>query len=137
LEGAELRSGARASRGAPGGFTLLEVLVAVAVLALALVSLLGLHVRDLALIGRDQRVTEATFLAQVLMTEAEIERFPALGGTSGDFAELFPDRYPDLRWEREVLPTPLPDLREIRVRVFRGDQESGDDVTLTYYVTRR
>ena len=30
------------------GFTLLEVLVAVAVLGLALVSLLGLHVRNLA-----------------------------------------------------------------------------------------
>jgi general secretion pathway protein I len=119
------------------GFTLLEVLVAVAVLGLALVSLLGLHVRDLALIARDQRVTEATLLARALMTEAEVEPFPDLGLTSGDFEDRYPDEFPGLRWEREVLPTPVPDVREVRVRVFRGDEESGDDVTLSYYLRRR
>jgi len=36
-----------------------------------------------------------------------------------------------------VLTTPVPEVREVRVRVFRGEQESGDDVTLTYYVRRR
>ena len=119
------------------GFTLLEVLVAVAVLALALVSLLGLHVRNLALIDRDQRVTEATLLARALMTEAEVEAFPAIGRASGDFAERYPGRYPDLRWDREVVPTPLADVREVRVRVSRGEEESGDDVTLAYYIRRR
>ena len=119
------------------GFTLLEVLVAVAVLALALISLLGLHVRNIDLIGRDQRITEATFLARTVMTEAEIERFPELGRTEGDFADWYPDRFSGVRWEREVVPTPLPDLREIRVRVFRNDLESGDDVTLVYYAVRR
>ena len=58
------------------GFTLLEVLVAVAVLGLGLVSLLGLHVRNLALLERDQRITDATLLARALMTEVEVEPFP-------------------------------------------------------------
>jgi general secretion pathway protein I len=120
-----------------GGFTLLEVLVAVAVLGLALVSLLGLHVRNIDLIARDQRVTEATLLARALMTEVEAGPFPDLGAESGDFEVDYPDRYPDLRWEREVGTTPVPNVREVRVRVFRGEQESGDDVTLTYYVRRR
>lgn len=119
------------------GFTLLEVLVAVAVLALALVSLLGLQVRNLALLARDQRVTDATLLARDLMTQAEIEPLPDLGVTSGDFEERYPDRYPGLRWEREVLPTPLADLREVRVRVFRDELGSGDDVALTYFARRR
>jgi len=119
------------------GFTLLEVLVAVAVLGLALVSLLGLHVRNLALIERDRRVTEATLLARALMTEAEVEAFPAIGVTSGDFEDRYPHRHPDLRWEREVLPTPLADLREVSVRVFYGEGKSGDDVTLVYYLRRR
>lgn len=119
------------------GFTLLEVLVAVAVLGLALVSLLGLHVRNIDLIARDQRVTEATLLARALMTEVETGPFPDLGATDGDFELDYPDRYPDLRWEREVLTTPIPNVREVRVRVFRGEEESGDDVTLTYYVRRR
>jgi len=119
------------------GFTLLEVLVAVAVLGLGLVSLLGLHVRNIDLIARDQRVTEATMLARGLMAQVDAEPFPSLGLTDGDFEDDYPARYPELRWEREVLTTPVPDVREVRVRVFRGEQESGDDVTLTYYVRRR
>lgn len=126
----------RARRGSRG-FTLLEVLVAVAVLGLALVSLLSLHVRNIDLIGRDQRITEATLLARALMSEVESGPFPDLGVESGDFEVDYPERYPDLRWEREVTPTPVPNVREVRVRVFRGEEESGDDVTLTYYVRRR
>jgi general secretion pathway protein I len=129
---------AGAWRGATsGGFTLLEVLVAVAVLGLGLVSLLGLHVRDLALIERAQRITDGTLLARALMTEAEVEPFPDIGLTNGDFEDRYPGQFPDLRWEREVTQTPVPDVREIRVRVFRGEQESGDDVSLSYYLRRR
>ena len=129
---------ARASRSrGRAGFTLLEVLVAVAVLGLALVSLLGLHVRDLALLERAQRITDGTLLARALMTEAEVEPFPDIGLTSGDFEERYPGQFPSLRWEREVTPTPVPDVREIRIRVFHGEQESGDDVSLSYYLRRR
>ncbi len=119
------------------GFTLLEVLVAVAVLGLALVSLLGLHVHNIDLIDRDQRVTEATLLARALMTQVEAGPFPDLGTSEGDFELDYPERYPDLRWEQEVLPSPVPMIREVRIRVFRGERESGDDVTLTYYMRRR
>jgi general secretion pathway protein I len=119
------------------GFTLLEVLVAVAVLGLALVSLLGLHVRNLALLERDQRITDGTLLARALMTEAEIEPFPDVGLTNGDFEDRYPERFPGVRWEREVLPSPVPDVREVHVRVFRGEEESGDDVNLSYYLRRR
>ena len=118
-------------------FAQLDVLVCVAVFGFALESFLGLHVRNIDLIARDERVTAATLLARALMTEVEIGPFPDLGATDGDFELDYPDRYPDLRWEREVLTTPVPNVREVRVRVFRGEQESGDDVTLTYYVRRR
>jgi general secretion pathway protein I len=119
------------------GFTLLEVLVAVAVLGLALVSLLALHVRNIDLIARDQRVTEATLLARDIMTDVEAGPYPDLGLTEGDFEDDYPDRYPGVRWEREVTPTEIPSVREVRVRVFRGEAESGDDVTLIYYVRRK
>jgi general secretion pathway protein I len=124
-------------RGSARGFTLLEVLVAVAVLGLALVSLLGLHVRNIDLIARDARITEATMLARGLMAEVDAGPFPELGLSDGDFELDYPERYPGVRWEREVVTTPVPDVREVRVRVFRGEEESGDDVTLTYYVRRR
>jgi len=120
------------------GFTLLEVLVAVAVLGLALVSLLGLHVGDIDLIARDQRVTEATMLARGLMAEIDADTtLPELGTTEGDFEEEYPGLYPGVRWEREVSTFEVPTIREVRVRVFRGDEESGDDVTLTYYMRQR
>jgi general secretion pathway protein I len=131
MDGASARAPGRAA-----GFTLLEVLVAVAVLGLALVSLLGLHVRNIDLIGRDQRVTEATLLARALMTGIATAPFPELGASAGDFELDYPDRYPDVRWEQEVLTTPFPGLREVRVRVFRSERESGDDVSLTYYMRR-
>jgi general secretion pathway protein I len=119
------------------GFTLLEVLVAVAVLGLALVSLLGLHVRNIDLIARDQRITEATMLARGLMAEIDADpKLPDLGTTEGDFEDQYPGLYPGVRWEREVSTFELPTIREVRVRVFRGDEESGDDVTLTYYVVQ-
>lgn len=129
--GAETTRAARAT----AGFTLLEVLVAVTILGVALVSLLGLHVSNLARLDSDQRISEATLLAQALMTELDVGPPPDLGVERGDFEERYPDRYPTLGWEREVLTSPLPTLREIRVRVFRGDGAvaADDDVTLTYY----
>lgn len=123
--------------GEAAGFTLLEVLVAVAVLGLALVSLLALHVRNIDLVARDTRITEATLLARGLMAEIDAGPFPDLGLAEGDFDEEYPNRYPGVRWEREVATTPVPDVREVRVRVFHGEEASGDDVTLTYYVRRR
>lgn len=117
------------------GFTLLEVLVAVTILGVGLVSLLGLHVGNLARLDEDQRITEATLLAQGLMTEIEVGPPPALGVEQGDFEDTYPERYPHHGWEREILTTPLPDLREIRVRVYRGDgaTPAPDDVSLVYY----
>jgi prepilin-type N-terminal cleavage/methylation domain-containing protein len=121
--------------GRSAGFTLLEVLVAVAILGVGLISLLGLHVRNLALLARDQRVTESTLLAQGLMAEVEVGGLASLGSERGTFEEQYPGRYPDLGWEREVLPTPLGDLHEVHVRVFQGDgtAPSAADVTLVYY----
>ena len=55
-------------RAAGRGFTLLEVLVAMAVLAVALVSLLGLYNRSLILTIRAQRLSTATLLAQEMLT---------------------------------------------------------------------
>ena len=60
-------------------------------------------------------------LAQAVMTEAELERFPDLGLTSGDFESSFPGEFPDFRWEREVDQSgTFPDVREVRVLIRYG-----------------
>jgi general secretion pathway protein I len=105
------------------GFTLLEVLVAMAVLAVALVSLLGLYNRSLLLSTRAQRLSTATLLVQEMLTRTQIEGKNALRVTSGDFTELHPGQYPEFRWHRTLSPTQLEGLWELRVGVSWGERE--------------
>lgn len=104
------------------GFTLLEVLVAMAVLAVALVGLLGLYNRSLALTIRAQRLSTATLLVQEMLTRTQLEGLAANRSTSGDFSDLHPGQYPEFRWRRTIRPTPLKDLWELRVGVSWGER---------------
>jgi general secretion pathway protein I len=102
-------------------FTLLEVMVAIAILGIALLGLLGLHHQSLQSVIRAQNATRASMLAQAVMTEAELERFPELGLTSGDFEASFPGEFPDFRWQREVEASGMfPDVRKVKVLVQYG-----------------
>ena len=83
-------------------FTLLEVMVAIAILGIALMGLLRLQHQSMQSVIRAQQSTRASMLAQAVMTEAELERFPDLGNTSGDF-ELVSRRIPGLPMGAEVV----------------------------------
>jgi general secretion pathway protein I len=103
------------------GFTLLEVMVAMAILGIALLGLLSLHHQSLQSVIRAQQATRASMLAQVVMTEAELERFPDIGITNGDFEASFPGEFPDFRWERNVSASGIfPDVRKVDVLVRYG-----------------
>ena len=107
------------------GFTLIEVMLALAIAATALVGLLGLQHQSLQSVIRAQDLTRAALLAQEIMTTAEVERFPALGQTRGDFENLHPGLYPNFRWYRAVEATALfPDVRKVKVRVAFGPRFS-------------
>lgn len=115
------------------GFTLLEVLVATAILGVAVVALLGLHARNLSLAADAENLTIAGALAGDVLSVARLD--PALeeGAVSGTFvarrqeadgkARIYGGpRSEDFAWTREVSPTALPTLRQIRVRVSRRDE---------------
>jgi type II secretory pathway pseudopilin PulG len=109
--------GQRASR----AFTLLEVMIAIAFIGIAMIALMGLHRQDLESVIRAQDLTRAAMLAQMIMTQAEMERFPSPGETRGDFSRQYPGQYVNFRWERTVDPLPnFPDVCRVRVRVFYG-----------------
>lgn len=109
---------ARAGR---AGFTLLEVMIAIAVLGIALLALLSLEHQDLQSVIRGQDISRAAMLAQALMTQAELERFPALGTTSGNFDQIYSGQYPNFRWTRSVTPSSaFPDLRMVQIDVLYG-----------------
>jgi general secretion pathway protein I len=103
------------------GFTLLEVMVAMAILGIALLGLLSLHHQSVQSVIRAQQSTRASMLAQAVMTEAELERFPDLGQTNGDFEAAFPGEFPDYRWERDVAESGMfPDVRKVRILITYG-----------------
>ncbi|MEO2167416.1 MAG: type II secretion system protein [bacterium] len=67
------------------GFTLLEVMVALAVIATAFTALLSLHVENLRTLGREEAYSRALLLAETLAAESELEGWPGLGTSEGDF----------------------------------------------------
>jgi len=123
----------------------MEVMLAMAVLALALPVLLGLRNRDVDLLDRSRTLTTATLLAQEKLFETELQVFAPIGEQRGEFTGPPPgysvnpegaDRAPGFQWVRIVGPTPFEFVRDVRVRVFwfRGPVE--ESVELTTYVFR-
>jgi general secretion pathway protein I len=102
-------------------FTLLEVMIAIAVLGIAMLALLSLHHTNLQSVMRGQELSTAAQLAQSLMTNAEMERIPMMGTTQGDFQRLFPGAYRNFRWTRTVeMSAMFPDIRKVQVTVLYG-----------------
>ncbi len=109
------------------GFTLLEVMVAMAILATTLVVLLGLRNRDVLIQSHTQELTIATLLARDLVFEAENDKSLELGYLEGDFGE----HAPDYSWERNVNTFLIKQVYQIQVKVMWGD---GDRVELVRFV---
>jgi len=114
------------------GFTLLEVMVAMAVIAFAFVGLLSLQGRNISLIARGQQLTRATLLARDKVSQIQFEvatgGFDSVRETSGTF-----EGYPEFRYEVEMLSTGLDELREVVVRVI-WDERSPHACELIYFI---
>jgi len=80
------------------GFTLLEVMVAVALLAIALTTLLGSQSQSVSFANSAKFETMAALLAQSKMSEITLQEGISLANDSGDFG----DDYPGYVWEVEV-----------------------------------
>jgi general secretion pathway protein I len=78
------------------GFTLLEVMIALAIIAMTLVTLLASQSQSLSLASEAKFNTMAALLAQSKMAEIEAESAEDLASDSGDFGEDFPDYHWDL-----------------------------------------
>ena len=116
------------------GFTLLEVLIAIAILALALPILLGLRNWDLDLQSRAVDITAATLLAQEKLMEAEMSLVYPIGETTGDFRNPplgyqalgdISERADKYRWKRIITTTPLNAVREVKIQILwqQGNNE--------------
>jgi general secretion pathway protein I len=115
------------------GFTLLEVMVALAILATAFVAVLKLHADSVEMMITSRIHTSAAQLAQFKMTEVEILGLENLGLLSGEFSELAPD----YEWKISVEPTPLMDWNKVTVTVTNRYIRQGGEFQLTEYILSR
>ena len=115
------------------GFTLLEVMIALAIAGIALIALLSLSNRSISVNERLQKITQATLLAQDKMgeTEAAFES----GTLSEDEVEgVFDPPFEAFRWRIAYEPTPIPTIRMVTVRVLWGDEKKNEEVTIDSFL---
>lgn len=83
-------SNPQGNRGAVAGFTLLEVMIAVSVIAIALVTLVGAQSQSVTIATGARFDTVASLLAQQKVVELNLVEFRSLTGSEGDFGDAFP-----------------------------------------------
>ncbi len=128
------RSGCAENLGRPGfrrGFTLLEVLVALAIIAIALVAVIRTQGQGLRMEEEARFTARAQLLAGLLLAEVERRTDLGPGIEEGGFDE--PDD--DLVWVRETVPVPgLPGLLEVQARVIRKGEPASSGLVLRGFV---
>ena len=110
------------------GFTLLEVMVALAVMSIVLVSVYRMHSQSLTMNTAARFYTQAPILAQGKMAELEALSSGAFPEDSGDFGEQFPG----YSWtastadvSSEILGEVAEDLKRVDIMVmYNNDQFS-------------
>lgn len=100
------------------GFTLIEVLIALAVVALALLALTRAASVQVQSFDALRERTFAGWVAANTLAETRLAHsFPPTGRSEG--RTRLAER--DWRWTREVQPTPDAGIRRIDIRVFAGE----------------
>ncbi len=108
------------------GFTLLEIMVAVSIIAIVLASIYKMQAQTISMNYEARFYATAPLLAQFKMTEQETKSLEDLTGDSGNFG----DDFPGYRWsmavddvESEALGNTAKDLKKIDVTIFLNNDE--------------
>lgn len=108
------------------GFTLLEVMVALAVMSIVLVSVYRMHSQSLTMNTAARFYTQAPMLAQSKMAEIEVLSSSVFPEDSGDFGEEFPG----YGWQAsitdvtsEILGEVAEDLKRIDITVSLNENQ--------------
>ena len=102
------------------GFTLLEVMIAVAIIAIALMAVLGSQSQGLSLAGESKFNRTAALLAQWKMAEIEsVKNKGDLNSDSGDFG----DEFPGYTWQLSVSNVLFDGAEKISNRLKQIDLE--------------
>jgi general secretion pathway protein I len=112
------------------GFTLLEVMVAVSIMALVLVTLLGLKDKTMQEVMLADHITTATLLAKRMMTDSIIIKPRLPLEDAGEFSE---QEFKEYTWKKVISVTPLTQVMEVRVAVLWKEGTRQEMVELVGY----
>jgi general secretion pathway protein I len=117
----------------PTGFTLLEVMIALAILSIVAIAFLRAQAGSIRLVDESSQISMATLLAKEKMAELESVGFSQPQKNSGTESQDFPR----FRWEQVVSLTEILNLRKAQVRVFWMEGTQERSLELTAYFARR
>ncbi len=118
------------------GFTLLEVLVALAIVAFALTATIKVTGEAAANASYLQNKTLAHWVALNQLAELHVmQRWPSPGSRSTGEDEMAGQVW---QWEREVIATDVADIRRVEISVSLGEErgEATPLTTLTGYLSQ-
>jgi general secretion pathway protein I len=121
------RSGLTRGGNRQSGFTLMEVMVAVSVVAIALMAIYRMHTQTLFMDARGRFDTVATQLARQKLADIDTMALADLSGDSGDFGNA----HPGFTWQIEtegvsadLLKEDGPTLKRITVTISASEGAS-------------
>jgi len=124
--GSQLPTAKRQTPPANNGFTLLEVMIAVSIIAIVLIAVYKLHGQSISMNNAARFHTTAPLLAQSKLSEFGIKSLDELTSDSGDFG----DNFPGYTWnvsvedvQSEFLDSVAENLKRIDVSVNLGEGE--------------
>ena len=112
------------------GFTLLEVMVAVSIMALVLVTLLGLKNKTMQDVMMADHITTATLLAKRMMTDTIMFKPRLPLEDEGEFSE---QEFKEYTWKKAISVTPFAQIMEVRVAVLWKEGTRQEMVELVGY----
>jgi general secretion pathway protein I len=118
------------------GFTLLEVMVAVAILAMVLVTLIGLKNRSMQDVALADHITTATLLAKRKMTETLQTAGTRMITQKEDEGEFPEEEFKGFTWKQsisQVQPVENVKITEVRMAVLWKEGERQEMVELVSY----
>ncbi len=103
------------------GFTLLEVMVALAIMAGVILTVITTFNNNLSVVSRDREETVAVILGRARLDAPD---FKAVDGGKGTFA---PER-PEIKWKTEITKTDYPGVNRLVLTVSWDDERRKVDL---------
>jgi general secretion pathway protein I len=111
------------------GFTLLEVMIAMAILAIALVAVFQSQSQSISMVGQSRFETTAALLAQSKMATVDAMKTGNITSDNG----TFDDDFPDYTWTVEVSDTASESVKKISVTIVNKQMTTNNTYTLVLY----